>query len=98
MDDDSQKKKAKRTKKCVIKRRLISKNYTYCLFNDKIILQPQQWFKSECYNVYTEQINKFALNNKDDQRLQIFDKITTYPFRMEQNTKVSFEETVVDPK
>ena len=32
-------KKAIETKKCVIKRRLMVKNYTDCLFNDKIILK-----------------------------------------------------------
>ena len=37
MDDDSEKKKAKGTKKCVIKRRLnMVKKYKNCLFNDKI--------------------------------------------------------------
>ena len=44
MDDDSEKKKAKGTRKCVIKRRLMFKNYIACLSNDKIILQPQQKF------------------------------------------------------
>ena len=39
MDDDSEHKKAKWTKKCVIKRRLMFENYTDCLFNDKIILK-----------------------------------------------------------
>ena len=38
-------KKAKGTKKCVIKRRLMIENYTDCLFNDKIILKSQQRFK-----------------------------------------------------
>ena len=38
MDDDTEHKKAKGTKKCVIKRRLMFENYTDCLFNDKIIL------------------------------------------------------------
>ena len=42
MDDDSEHKKAKGTKKCIIKRRLTFKNYKDCLFNDKIILQSQQ--------------------------------------------------------
>ena len=42
MDDDSEYKKAKGTKKCIIKRRLTFKNYKDCLFNDKIILQSQQ--------------------------------------------------------
>ena len=38
MDDDSEYKKAKGTKKCVIKRGLTFKNYTYCLLNDKPII------------------------------------------------------------
>ena len=55
------------------------KNYKDCLLNNKIILQSQQRFKSDHYNVYTEQINKTALRSNDDKRLQTFDKITTYP-------------------
>ena len=80
MDDDSEHKKAKGTKKCVIKRELMFKNYKDWLFNDKTILKSQQRFKSDCHNVYTEQINKIALSSNDDKRLQTFDKITTYPY------------------
>ena len=54
MDDDSELKKVKGTKKCVIKRGLMFKNYTDCLFNDKIILKSQKRFRSDCHNVYTE--------------------------------------------
>ena len=79
MDDDSEHKKAKGTKKCVIKRILMSENYTYYLFNGKTKLKWQQRFKSDCRNVCTEQIDKIALTSNDDKRLQIFDKITTYP-------------------
>ena len=48
-DDDYDKnkiinKKAKGTKKCVIKRKVIFENYTDCLFNDKIIFKSQQRF------------------------------------------------------
>ena len=50
-DDDSEDEKAKGTKKCVIKRRLMFGNYTDCLFNDKTILKSQQKFKSDCHNV-----------------------------------------------
>ena len=35
--DDDEKKKATGTKKCVIKRELMFKNYIYCLFNGKVI-------------------------------------------------------------
>ena len=38
MDGDVEHKKAKGTKKCIIKRRLMFENYIDCLFNDKIIL------------------------------------------------------------
>ena len=58
MEDDSEAKKAKRTKKCVIKRMLKFNDYKDWLLNDEIILKSQQRFKSEAHNVYTEEINK----------------------------------------
>ena len=84
-DDDFDKKKiinkkAKRTKKCVIKRELMFKNYRDSLFNNEIILKSQQRFKSDHHKVYTEEVNKIALSSNDDKRLQTFDKITTYPY------------------
>ena len=41
MDDDIEKKKAKGTKKCVIKRRLKFEDYTDSLFNNKTILRAK---------------------------------------------------------
>ena len=38
-------KKAKGTKKCVIKRILKFNDYKYCLLNNEIILKSQQRFK-----------------------------------------------------
>ena len=81
MEDDSVKKKAKGTKKCVIKRRLMFENYKDCLFNDKIVLPLQQGFRSDNHEVYTKNFNKIALSSNDDKRLQTFDKTTTYPHR-----------------
>ena len=80
MGNDSEVKKAKGTKKCVIKRELMFKNYKDCLFNDKIMLKSQQRFKSDHHNVYTEEINKIALSSNDDKRLQTSDRIKTYPY------------------
>ena len=54
-------------------------NYKDCLFNDKIILQLQQGFRSDNHEVYTKNVNKIALSSNDDKRLQTFDEITTYP-------------------
>ena len=39
MEDNSEHKKAKETKKCVIKLELIFENYKNCVFNDKIIFK-----------------------------------------------------------
>ena len=80
MDDDSEKKIAKLTNKCVIKRILKYDDHKDCQSNDKIILKSQQRFKSDHHNAYTEQINKIALISNDDKRLQAFDKILNLVF------------------
>ena len=80
MDDDSEKKNAKGTKKCIIKRRLMFENYKDSLFNNKTIIRSQLRLKSNHNNVYTEEVNKIALNSNDDKRLQTFDRVTTYPY------------------
>ena len=46
----------------------------------KKILRSQQRFKSEEYNVYTEEINKTALSCNGDKRLISYGGITTYPY------------------
>ena len=73
MVDDSEHKKAKGTKRCVIKQRLMVKNYKDCLCNNKIMLKLHERFKSDHHNVYTVQINKIALSSNDDKRLKTFD-------------------------
>ena len=80
MGEDSEVKKAKETKKCVIKRELIFENYKDCLFNGEVILKSQQIFQSDHHIVYTEEVNKIALSSDDDNRLQTFDGIETYPY------------------
>ena len=80
MDDDSEVKKSKWTKKCVIKRELMFKSCTDCLFNDKIIVKLQQRFKNDHHKVYTEEVNETALSNNDDKTLQTHDNIKTYPY------------------
>ena len=72
-------KKAKGTKKCVIKHRTKFDDYTDSLFNDKTILRSQQRFKSDHHTIYTENINKTAITSNDDERLKTYNKMTTYP-------------------
>ena len=62
MNDGNSDKKAKGTKKIVIKRILKFNDYKNCLLNNEIILKSQERFKSEAHNVYTKEINKIALS------------------------------------
>ena len=79
-DDCKEDKKAKGTKKCVIKRIIKSNDYKNCLLKDEVILKSQQRFISKKHDVYTENINKIALSNNDDKRIVSSDKIKSYPY------------------
>ena len=79
-DDCEEDKKAKGTKKCVIKRRLKFDDYKDCLLNNQVVLKSQQRFKNERHDLYTEEINKIALSSNDGKRLQTFDRIISYPY------------------
>ena len=61
-------KKAKGTKKCVIKRELMFKNYKNCVFNGEMILKKQHAFRIDHHNVFTAEINKIAQSSNDDKR------------------------------
>ena len=79
-DDVKEDKKAKGTKKCVIKKMIKFNDYKKCLSNDEVMLKPQQRFISKKHDVYTENINKIALSNNDDKRVVSSNKITSYPY------------------
>ena len=80
MDDGSDHKKAKGTKKCVIKQKLMFENYKDCLFNNKTAYRSQERFKSYYHDMYTEEVNKIMLSSNDDKRLQTSGRTTTYPY------------------
>ena len=79
-DDGKEDKKAKGTKKCVIKKMIKFNDYKKCLLNDEVILKSQQRFISKKHDIYTENINKIALSNNDDKRIISSNKITSYPY------------------
>ena len=61
MGDDIEVKKAKGTKKCVIKQELMFENYKDCLFNGEAILKSQQRFKSNHHKVPTLEVTELVL-------------------------------------
>ena len=73
-------KKAKGTKKCVVKTEILFNNYLDSLFKNKVLYRSQQRFRSDQHKVYTEEVNKIALSSNDDKRIQTFDRVTTYPY------------------
>ena len=77
---DSNHKRAKGTKKCVIKQKLMFENYKDCLFNNKTVYRSQERFQRYYHVMYTEEVNKIVLSSNDDKRLQTFNRITTYPY------------------
>ena len=79
-DDGKEDKKAKGTKKCIIKKMIKFNDYKKCLLNGEIILKSQQRFISNKHDVYTEDVNKIALSNDDDKRIVSPDKISSYPY------------------
>ena len=78
-DDNTELKKAKGTKKCVINKMLSFSDYKNCLFDNGKVLRLQQRFQSENHIVYTENINKIALSCNDDKRFVATDGIESYP-------------------
>ena len=78
-EDGSVHKRAKGTKKCIIKREIMFEHYKDCLFNSKTIIKSQQIFRSDHHKVQTEEVNKIALTSNDHKRLQTYNKITIYP-------------------
>ena len=79
-DGGNEHKKFKGTKNCVIKQKLMLQTFKDCLLNNKTVYRSQERFKSYNHDVYTEEVNKIALSNNDDKRIQTFDGIETYPY------------------
>ena len=80
LDDNSECKKAKGTKKCAIKFTLKLEDYYNSIFKSKNILRSQLTFKSDCQIISTINVNKIAIGSNDHKRIQTFDKIITYPY------------------
>ena len=87
-------KKAKGTKKFVIKKHLNFELYKRALFNNETIRCAQQRIKSDHHKIYTQSVHKTALNNKDDRRIQSFDGTTIYPIGMD-NDLINVSEKII---
>ena len=74
---NSESKKCKGIKKCLVKKMITFEDYEKCLFEGRNVYKSQLLFRSDKHEVKTLEVNKLALNSQDDKRLSI-DGIASY--------------------
>ena len=79
-DKNKEKKKAKGTKKCVIKNNLTFDDFKNSVLRNETAIRSQIRFRTDHHWVFTEEVNKITISSNDDETLQTFDRITTYPY------------------
>ena len=75
---DSEDKKCKGIKKCVVKKTLTFEDYKTCLFSDSTEYRSQLMFRLSRREVHTIKVNKVALNRDDDKRISRKEGISTF--------------------
>ena len=68
---NSEAKKCKGIKKCVVKKTITFKDYKNCLFCGNISYRSQLIFRSSKHKIQTLEVNKIALSSEDDKRITI---------------------------
>ena len=68
---NSESKKCKGIKKCVVKRMINFDDYKKCLFSGERTHRSQLLFRSRKHEVRTLEVNKLALSREDDKRISI---------------------------
>ena len=74
---NSEPKKCKGIKKCVVKKTITFDDYKDCLFERRNVYKSQLLFRSNKHEIKTLEVNKLALNSQDDKRISI-DGIASY--------------------
>ena len=77
IDKETEEKRCKGTKKCVVAEGLTFDDYKTCLFAGKTIYKEQVLFENKKHEIYTVNKQKIALNRNNDKRMIQADGITT---------------------
>ena len=80
-------KRAKGTKKCVVKKTITFEDYVQCLDSGKDVYRTQLLFRSVLHRMYTQRIHKIALSSKDNKRFILPDGIRTLALGMNEDVK-----------
>ena len=69
--EESEPKKCKGIKKCVVKKTIRFEDYKRCLLEGRNIHRSQLMFRSKKHKIRTLEVNKLALSREDDKRISI---------------------------
>ena len=69
--EESEPKKCKGIKKCIVKKTISFEDYKRCLFDGTTIHRSQLMFRSKKHSVRTLEVNKLALSREDDKRVSV---------------------------
>lgn len=78
--DNSEKKKAKGIKKCVVQNEITANDYEDCLFTNKEYSHCQHTITSKKHVLYTVKTKKKSLSTFDNKRVVLRDGISTVPY------------------
>ena len=81
IEGDREVKKCKGIKKNVVKKKLDFDDYVKCLFSGEKEMRSMKIIRSEKHDIYSKEVNKIALSNKDDKCIVLEDKVHTLAFR-----------------
>ena len=81
-------KKCKGVKKSVVKKKISHQDYKDCLFEGTTKMSKMNVIRSHCHEMYTETINKKALDWNDDKRIICEDRMSTYAYGHYKHTKL----------
>ena len=73
-------KKAKGTKKCIIKKQLTYEDFKNAVIDNKTTKRKQLRFRSDHHYVFTEETNKIAISPNDDKRILSHHGTTSYQY------------------
>ena len=68
---NSESKKCKGIKKCVVPKTISFEDYKKCLFGKEAFYRSQLMFRSSKHEVRTLEVNKLALSRDDDKRITV---------------------------
>ena len=74
---EKEEKKYKGVKKNVVKKNICFQDYKDCLFNGAPKMRTMNVIRHRKHELYTEKINKKALDSSDDKRVILEDKVST---------------------